>query len=259
MQTTSSTIESPQPLTQYGILSVTGTDAPTFLQGMLTTDIERIPPASLQYGAFCDRKGRVLANFHLYRDDAGLHLMMPNTMTHACCNALTPFARFSKVTMVVRDDLAITGYINPTDIKSDAQTHVRQLPGEPARTVHISTAAPADTTPAPSSATWDLANIRAGIAYITPATSLAWLPHMLAMPEHDGVHFNKGCYIGQEIIARTEHLGKVKRKLTHHCYPADTSLTVGEPLPDQENSCVITWATAPDQQRECLAVTPIAR
>ena len=85
---------------------------------------------------------------------------------------------------------------------------------------------------------WQLADIRAGIAYITPATSEQFTPHMIGIVKLGGVSFKKGCYLGQEIVARTEHLGKAKRHLYHGTVATKQLPQAGNPVHDDHGKDV---------------------
>ena len=155
----------------FSTLVITGPDAERFLQGQFTCDVTKIT-AEPSFGAYCDVRGRMIANFMLAKNNDAFYLILPNTMLDIIEQQLKKFALFSKVTLTKDDSL-----------------------------IHINVA------------TNKLELIKQGIAFIYPETSLLFTPQMINWEKQGGVSFTKGCYVGQEIVARTQHLGKLKRHL----------------------------------------------
>lgn len=223
-------------LSYKGLISVTGPDALTFLQGQLTCDVQRLNATHSSLGAHCNPKGRILSAFRIFLRDEHFYMFMPATITAAALAHLQKYAIFSKVTIKsIGDSLMRIGYSGP-----EANTHLSALLGPLPNTANamiqvddvtlinvpgpmprfelfappekifslwkslIKTARPAGAD------AWQLLHIMAGIPTIYPATTGRFTPHQINYPKLGAVSFNKGCYIGQEIVARMEYLGKLK-------------------------------------------------
>ena len=167
----------------FATLIITGPDAERFLQGQLTCDVTKVTTEP-SFGAYCDARGRMIANFILIKNDHAFHLMLPDNILDILEHTLKKFAVFSKVTLTK----------NSKTRHTNIETH-------------------------------KLALIKKGLAFIYPETSLLFTPQMLDWEKHGGVSFTKGCYVGQEIVARTQHLGKLKRHL-HKLTIADATTLV---------------------------------
>lgn len=182
-----------------GIIFIAGPQALTFLQGQFTCDVNACPT----YGGYCNTQGRLMSFFYLSRttwqDKEGYCLECPETLVESTLNLLKKYARFSKVTIQNISDLV--------DISE----------------------------PTPSLQTldeWATKDILAKIPQLTPQTQGEFLAHHLNLPELGAVSFNKGCYLGQEIIARMQYRGKIKKHLAilEYTRPADCSLVPGSPI-----------------------------
>ncbi|MFC3149569.1 YgfZ/GcvT domain-containing protein [Litoribrevibacter euphylliae] len=208
--------------TSKGILTITGEQRLKFLQGQTTCDTSKISKEKASYGAFCNLKGRSIANFLAYDDGTSCHLIMHQGLITPLIDHLTKFAVFFRVTLTNNDQLLISGQLNipslelsPLLVESkDNQTHIQI---SPTRTLTVSSldhfTATLITSPLCSEAVWNEKDLEEGIAWITPSTSEAFLPQLLGLEEIDGLSFSKGCYTGQEIIARMKYRGQLKRHL----------------------------------------------
>ena len=157
---------------EFHTITITGEDALKFLQGQLTCDVVQVG-LSPSLGAYCDHKGRVLANFWIQQIADSYSLIVAASIAEATLTTLKKYGTFSKV-----------------DIDSSAECP-------------------------PTINTNRLNYIEQGMAFIVAETSLLFTPQMLNWEQFGGVSFDKGCYLGQEIVARTQHLGKLKRHLHH--------------------------------------------
>jgi tRNA-modifying protein YgfZ len=188
----------------YDVIEVNGEDRTTFLQGQLTCDITTIKQGALQLGACCDVKGRAIASMLIRIESQTLLLCLPKGMGAVLCEHLHKYAVFSRVTLTVLDDMQVYGSLTPTD-------NSQALPSDPPRFITLTKTPIADASN--DSSDWDLANIDAHFALITPAQSGQIIPLMLNYAALGGISFDKGCYVGQEIIARMHYKGKIKRHL----------------------------------------------
>lgn len=192
-------------------LRVRGADAVQFLQAQLTLDLDQCEldePASFSW---CDPRGRVLTSGWLLRREPDFVLLLASGRGKAVGQALERYVLRAEVRLEA-DELELV----PGESGAGAGL---SLPGEPRRQFQL-LERPGPVISAPQIAAWQLAGVRAGVCELPAALAGRWLPQMLNLDLMAGVSFTKGCYPGQEIIARTYHLGKVKRRLFR--YATDT-------------------------------------
>lgn len=181
-----------QNIIHFSTLLVSGSDAASFLQGQLTCDIARITDQP-SFGAYCDHRGRMIANFMIKKNVDHFYLILPSSMLDIVEEQLKKFAIFSKVT-ISQDETQ-----DLTTIEHNKLILIKQ-----------------------------------GIAFLYPETSLLFTPQMISWEKHGGVSFTKGCYVGQEVVARTQHLGKLKRHM-HHLTIIPNNTTTPTPGDDLTN------------------------
>ena len=223
-------------LPQLGALRFTGADALSFLQGQISNDTRRLAQGQSLFAAYSSPQGRVLALMHLLPHSSGIVAILPRELVSPTLEGLRKFVLRAKVKIEdAGPEFEIAGrhgaqqlhdagigvpessaaYLETDGLGVAAVTH------DPGRYWVIGSAekfaarAPAG---APSAAAqiehdWRLADIRAGLPQIYTATREAFVAQMLNLDLLDGISFGKGCYTGQEIIARTQHLGRIKRRL----------------------------------------------
>lgn len=199
----------------YKQIKVSGVDAVEFLQGQLTQDVENLPAAGTTLGAWCNAKGRVIVIARLARIDDGIAMIVPDDIADKVLNTLQMYRFRSKVELALSDD-----WENLLDAR--------------------------DADP--------LALIQAGIPRVDASNSEAHTPHMLNLDKLDGISFTKGCYTGQEIVARTEHRGTSKRRMMRYLADGD-DITVGSTVLDGDRS---VGEVVNVSGRALLAVTPVA-
>lgn len=225
-------------LSHLGLLQVAGEDAVTFLQGQLTNDIKLLDGTNSQYAGYCTAKGRLLAIFLAFAHHDHFHLQLNGALKEQVTKRLRMFVLRSKVTITdVSDDIIRIGIAgaNTPDI---LQQLFGNVPQQPHQLVNLETAniirLPGAAAPrfeifaspehapeiwnklqqnytAVGAACWNWLEIQAGIPDIAPSTQEAFVPQMVNLDALGGISFKKGCYTGQEIVARTHYLGKVKR------------------------------------------------
>lgn len=227
------------PLTGYGLIGVTGEDAASFLHNQLTNDVEHLGLEEARLAGYCTPKGRLLASFLMWKTADGIMLMVSHDVQPAVQKRLQMFvlrakAKLADVTeqhvlLGLSGDAAALGGLFPAmpaapyakaDAESGTLIRVADAFGAPRYlwVTDIDTAQrtwptlTASLTPVGSNA-WKLADIRAGIPHITQVTQEQFVPQMVNFDVIGGVNFKKGCYPGQEIVARTHYLGKVKRRM----------------------------------------------
>ena len=265
------------PATHFDLLRIHGGDAKSFLQGQLTCDLDQVTSDQAQFGGYCTPKGRLLANFMLWSTPQGYLMHTPADVSASVADRLRKFVLRSDV-KIEREyglrTLGLAGPAVPALLQQDlvvppqrmlAMAHhagasVVRLPGDNFLAVAASTEIAAlwntlakRAVPAGAEC-WNWAQIRAGVPWITAATQDQFLPQMIGLDAIGGVSFDKGCYTGQEIVARTHYLGEVKRKLhSGHTRDAvragDALLTSGKPV-----GTVLNAASIPGDGWALLAV-----
>ncbi|MFP4131917.1 MAG: YgfZ/GcvT domain-containing protein [Thiohalospira sp.] len=277
------------PLTEFGIIEVTGGDAAEFLQNQLTNDVEHLPADGTRLAAWLNPKGRILVSFRvLPREGGGFLLLLPRERMEPVLKRLQMFVLRSDVTLNdVSDQGALIATAGPeagrrvADLfgsapgETDALARggpgtVVRLPGPGERFLALVDAAGAPTAwqalaagaTAGSAAAWRLTEVRAGIPTITDATAEAFVPQMVNYHAISGVSFRKGCYPGQEVVARMQYLGKLKRRMYRARTEGEAAPAAGAeihtPGREQPVGRVVQAAPLPDGGSELLAVLEIA-
>jgi len=203
------------PLPYLGVIEVSGEDAPAFLQGQFTSNLTDIDEHGHQFSAWCNAQGRVICTLRVILHDNRYLLVLPRELTASVCQRLKMFVLRSRV--VISDQSSHYRCIGqsgtPTNpevpavirVSLDKDRTLMLLPADQLTSV-------TDTMPN-AEPLWRLADIRAGIPWICLQTSAEFLPQELALEPLGALSYNKGCYPGQEIIARLHFRGRVKRKL----------------------------------------------
>ncbi|MBE2295695.1 MAG: folate-binding protein YgfZ [Phycisphaerales bacterium] len=231
-------------LSHLGLIRVSGSDNAHFLQGQITCDIRQITPEHSQIGAYCSPKGRALASFRLFRRNEDLYLELPRELVEPTLERLRRYLLRAKTTLEDASDTLIgIGIAGP-----NAATRLSEILGKVPTAVNeimqIATAESVGSTlirlPSPTprfelrgsiqdmqllwealestftpvgAESWRLMDILAGIPTIYLQTVEAFVPQMLNLQLLEGISFQKGCYTGQEVVARTHYLGKLKRRM----------------------------------------------
>jgi tRNA-modifying protein YgfZ len=249
------TIDSASPgrLAHLGILRFTGADTLSFLQGQVSNDTQRLTEGSPVLAAYSSPQGRVLALIYLLPHSSGVVSILPREILTATMERMRKFILRAKVRIEdATDALIVAGRFSATS-QSDATPKVGAIPHafSSSYVEHdgIGTApvghdgnrhwviGPPEKIAAPADAAagklieddWRLADIRAGLPQVYATTSEAFVAQMLNLDLLDGISFTKGCYTGQEIIARTQHLGRIKRRLFRLSLPPG-AWSVGQAL-----------------------------
>jgi len=225
------------PLLHLGLIECTGEDATSFLHNQLTSDVNHLTADSAQHSAWCSAKGRMLASFLLYRQGSDFRALLSSDLISETQKRLQIFVMRSKVKVTdISIDNAVMGLAGPQaeaalksadlaipeqvlEIKASANGLVIRVDKQRFIIVADSKSAISlwnnlalHARPAGTS-TWQWFEIQAGIPLITAATKEEFVPQMANFDKIGGVSFHKGCYPGQEIVARAQYLGKIKRHL----------------------------------------------
>lgn len=264
-----------QDLDLYELIQIRGDDAEEFLQGQLTQDVTALKTASSLPAAWCNAKGRVVTLLRLLALQDSIGLVVPNSLVEAVMQRLTlyrlrsdvsferPQEEWTSMAISEPDDLAqldAAGLLPAANTACSGHGLIAVDYSAADRFVEIFgfKEAVAEAGLAFDSTLSDeehaAMKMRAGIAEITSANTEKYTPHMLNLDRIGAISFDKGCYTGQEVVARTEHLGHSKRRLKR--YRCDASdIAIGDKLSDGERD-VGTVVNVSDG--DLLAVTPVA-
>lgn len=219
-------------LPDYAVSTFQGSDVSRFLQGYLTCDVDALQHDRAQPTALCNIKGRVVVNGWAVRDAPDqVRLLHDRSLTSVLGDLLAVYLRFSKTRLINHGaELLVFGALDLPDLPGAARADARRQwllldSTDAARTL-------VETTPTITLSTWQRALIADGIAELTAATRDQCLPQMLDLPRIGAVSFTKGCYLGQEIVARAQHRGQVKRHLVRMIWRGDGMPDAGATLTD---------------------------
>ena len=227
---TTTNLQGVAPLPHLGIIRAVGADAASFLHNQLTNDVLLMKEGQSRLAAFCNAKGRMQASFVVYRRSAEEVLLIcrkdliPQTVKRLSMFVLRAKAKLSDATeefqlLGLAGDAAhaaLNGastepWHRHTVGSADVLTHYPAL-GQPRALwiAHTDVAAPAGA--ALSADLWQVGEVMSGVAWVELATFEAFVPQMLNYESVDGVNFKKGCYPGQEVVARSQFRGTLKRR-----------------------------------------------
>ena len=238
-QTVLSTQAVVSELSHYGIIQVSGDDADDFLQNQLSNDIKTLDPQHSQLSAHCNAKGRVISLLRVVKlPNGGFYLIVPMDRLGATLKRLQMFVLRSQVQLTDKSEqLALVGYRSNSpvaplkkyfdacggtdDCYTDEGITAVRLSGDPQRLLLITSNEnmislwPQLTEQAIACGhrQWMLLDIQNGIPEVFDSNSEAFVPQMLNLHSVNGVSFSKGCYPGQEVVARMHFLGKLKRRM----------------------------------------------
>jgi len=218
-------------LNRYGLLSVAGADAREFLHAQLTNDIQNLPPGRAALAGWCSAKGRLLATFLVIPAPQGYLLQLARDLAPAVAKRLSMFVLRSKVKIADESDAwaqfglwSVDGYPEKIEWKDQAAN----VPVGDQRVLRLEPVASASAKCKGDEETWALQEIRAGRPLITAATQDQFVPQMVNLETLGGVDFQKGCYPGQEIVARAQYRGQVKRRMVRLPAPQGARLQPGQ-------------------------------
>ena len=271
-------------LSDQGLIKVSGEDAESFLQNQLTNDIRNVTETTHQASAWCSPKGRIIANFQIFMHDGSYFLTVSADLIEHIIKKLRMYVMMSKVTVEdVTDSMIHFGYAG------NLQTIIEGAPSTPNQTLqynNLTILQLADNEPryevfgdssyisdakqlwkqcatnavAVDNNGWSYLNIVAGLPNISEASSEAWVPQMVNYIAIGGVDFKKGCYPGQEIVARLNYLGKTKRRMYRLKIDTDQLPATGDAIAsdsDKEAGKILNAAFNSNGNIEALAVMKI--
>ena len=267
--------------TGFTTVTVTGADRREFLQGQLTQDLDRASAEHSPLTGWASAKGRLLATGPVISWQDGIHLVLPAAIAGTIANRLRMFVlraaaeisidRYALLGLTARDGTAVNvangslgdafgataDYTDYCIARHNADRSRAWLIA-PARSIdglgdirHVTIDDRADQ--------WTLADVRAGYPVIQPSTSEAFVPQMVNLDLLDAISFTKGCYVGQEIVARTQNLGRIKRRMYRFSTMVDDIPEPGQLLHTESGATgKVVCGASNGERAELLAVVPIA-
>lgn len=240
-------------LNRLGVIRVQGADAAQFLHGQLTQDFALLGPSEARLAAFCSAKGRMLASFiAVKRGDDEILLVCSRDLLPATLKRLSMFVLRAKAKISDASDefqlWGLAGSAVPPTLPEkvwgktaiDDALVVRLYPASATpRALWLAVAdQPAPQAPVLNETDWDWLEVMSGVAMLSQPVVEAFVPQMLNYESVGGVNFKKGCYPGQEVVARSQFRGTLKRRayIVHSAAP----LEVGQPVfheSDAEQPC----------------------
>lgn len=277
--TIDSTLQGPPVVTavvlpQFSLLSISGADARTFLQGQLTCDVAALHNNS-SYSGYCNPKGRLLATFLLWMTAGDFWMLLPSVLAEPMRKRLSLYVLRSKVKIEDRTAdwscAGIFGEAAEQQLKALGGPVPESLHGVAVRddvsVIHLPGQRYLITLPRAQAAfpdgadAWTGLDIAAGIPFIQPATQEEFVPQMVNLDLIGGLSYSKGCYPGQEIVARTHYLGRLKQRMYRAVVAAPAvpgdKLYCAE-LGEQSGGMIVNSAGAGDGRFDVLAVLQVA-
>jgi tRNA-modifying protein YgfZ len=276
-------------LSELGAIRVDGADATTFLQSQLTNDVAHLGTEALRLNGYCTPKGRLLATFHQWRDGDAFVLQLPRELVAPVAKRLSMFVLRAKARLTdISEQQATYALLGPQSSAAlasaginppsqawastvNAGVRVSRLPAAPRVAERfLVTLATGATLPAAlaslpvvASDAWWWSEVAAAVPTVFAATQERFVPQMINFEVLGGVDFKKGCYPGQEIVARSQYLGKLKRRM-HVAHaevddPPSAGSDVFQSTQEQAIGTVVMAARAPGGGVELLFEAPLDR
>lgn len=276
-------------LSHYGLIEISGNEAEQFMQAQFSNDITQVRETSSQLSTYCSAKGRMLAIFRLFKRGELYYLRLPAEIQEPFLRRLRMFILRSQVTLQDASQTLVRIGFNGPDAESVLKAILTQVPcanDECTQVAGLSVIRVAGVNPRyeiygefdavgslwselsnkatrVAASQWSLLDILAGIPSILPANMECFVPQMANMDLLGGISFTKGCYPGQEVVARTRYLGKLKRRLyrihidsdiTHQ--PGDEIVNLSGDTPSPVGR-IVEAQPHPEGGNEALAVIQI--
>lgn len=220
------------------VIQVVGKEAQSFLQGQLTNDINLIQFGELQANLLCNLKGQIISQIWVSHTEDFFYMICPRDLNSEILGILSKIALLSKVQLIPSDSLRVKGLIDVG-----------------ARMLSLTLTEPAPSFIEKPSLFWQYFNIYCHQFSIYPKTCRQFLPHHLQLEQHGWINFKKGCYRGQEIIARMHYLGKSKYQIKTSHFVTSSKISPGDSVFNQNQQKIGELVDfCPIQEQEYLVV-----
>ncbi|NKB76219.1 MAG: hypothetical protein GKR96_04030 [Gammaproteobacteria bacterium] len=263
------------PLT---LANVTGPESEAFLQGQFSNDLGVLNINDCQLHGYCNPKGRALSLIRIMRKEEGFWLLIPQGISTQIINRLKMFKMRAKVDIELETQNFAFGLIGDTlsdvDLPSETLTYnvagilTRKIAIAPQneQTVSLLLAQKSrhqNSVSFLSHDAWRLIDILSGIPQVYAETLEEFIPQMINLDLVEGVSFKKGCYPGQEIVARLRYLGKLKQRMLIAHVSTNATISSGDPLfthakPDQKSGVVVDAINISNNEAMLTAMVPTA-
>ena len=278
--TTTAALTGALRLTDWGLIRAQGPDAASFLQGQLTQDVAHLPADQARLAGYCSAKGRLLASFVLWRVDAETVLLACSAdLLASTLKRLAMFVMRAKCKLTdVSGELALYGLAGavagralgdaapatPWGLATLGTGQAIRLPdgaGQPRWLLAQPAATAAPALPALAADTWLWLEVQSAVARISAPTVERFVPQMINLELVGGINFQKGCYPGQEVVARSQYRGTLKRRA--FVFDSDAPLAAGQEIfhsadPGQPAGQVVLAALRPGGGSSALVETKLA-
>jgi len=256
-------------LPDLSLISFSGADAATFLQGQLSNDINAVSPAQAQLAGYCTAKGRLLATMVLWAEPeaSGYLALVKSDIADALIKRLSMFVLRAKV-IIKKEDVTIAGIRGDSAVSAPALSVLQQddsswilAPSADASSSRWWRVSPIDSQAEGAEdaenyqSAWQALDIQAGLPWITQAVQDLFIPQTLNLDLIGGISFTKGCYPGQEVVARSHYRGTIKRRMacgqTEATLVQESQIQAGTDIFDAlnpDNPCGRVINTANDNQ-----------
>ena len=222
-------------LDTFGFFTVTGRDAQKFLQGYTTCDLEDLDEGHVQTGAVCNIKGRMLCNFLICREPDGFLLRLRRSLIEPTIAFLSKYIVFSKA--VLEDRSQTLNCYGLSEAADDFPQVLHAISSQNSGRLIKTSAAPRfelwspdelsadEKGPSGDLVAWEQAELAEGIIWVDETSSEEYIPQTFNLHTLGGISFSKGCYLGQEIVARMQYRGELKNRL--HLGTCDAGVAIG--------------------------------
>jgi len=200
------------PLPALSVARVSGPDAADFLQAQLSADIAALAPDAAGFACYCSPRGQVLGLLLVCRRDEDFLMLAARSLLPGLVDRLRMFVLRARVEMQIEPEWAICGSPDPTDAAADRSVWRAGETGLYYAVIEEGAPGSGKAIDGERNDAWKRAEFEAGICWLGPETAERFIPQMLGFDRIGAVSFSKGCYPGQEIVARARYLGRVKRK-----------------------------------------------
>jgi len=262
----------------FATLKVTGSDAGRFLQGQLTCNIDELADNTASIAAFCNAKGRVISTLLIIKTETDYLVILPSSLADVVQKKLQMYILRSQVTIQVASDLQMIGLTTeqtPSEMLAAERTFPCEacdglifvkMPSDKQRFLCIGSAEALTTLPLQKIETasceeWQYQDISNGIPWFDISQSEQYIPQMINIDKLGGISFSKGCYTGQEIVARTHYLGKSKRQMhlgeCNSPSPVDSALPALNPETNEKCGDILVSQTLGHATRLLLVLQSV--
>ena len=254
-------------LKELSVIEVTGEDDAEFLHGQFTNHIKNLGSA-FRLAAYCQPQGRILALMRVFKKEDSYYLVMPCDLVEGFIKRLSMFILRSKVAIKLRDDLTVYGLIGlqenlpaVDEIAIQGEVVLARVAdwGNQQRAMAIApkTVLSSKYTEAAESARWFESEIETSTPWVFAKTKEAFIPQWINLEKIGGLVFDKGCYPGQEIISRVQHIGSTPRRMTIVKADSNVALSANDDVFFDGEACgnVVMSVTKDNETKALVEIT----